>query len=560
MHEKFRYQYLLGTLIVAILSCSQNLSAEGPNVLLILTDNQGYHELGCHGHEVVKTPHIDRLASQSIDFTNFHAPSFCSPSRALLMTGRRPLRYGVHNTIGGVSILHKEEKTLANYLKEAGYLTAIFGKWHLGMSYPYAARYRGFDECFVHGGGGIGQLEDAYGNKHINARYWHNGNLQEASNGYSTDILFGRAMSFIDEHVKSKPKKPFFCFISTPATHGPYQAHPEVETRLKKRGVNENVELSSMIENIDDNVGRILQQIDDLGLRNNTLVILTSDQGQRSRGAPKNSAEHPPSLPSDEKSQVFYMLRYPPLIKNPRSTDVLTGMVDVFPTVLDLCGLPLPENIDGRSQRPILNGAERWEDDRIMIFQCPRNRNRTKWKNVGLKTQNFRMTDNRKLLTADREQKIVTDHPEQSKRMITAYESYWNSLPPEADLLSRHLLGGEPTRLCAMDCYKGHGPWKSKDLEQKKSTGTWAVEVIKAGTYRFELRHYPREADLPIKAVEAELKVGETTANKKISENYTAAILEVDLQPGQYDMEGLFISSENRRWGSYFAYISLLEK
>ena len=195
-----------------------SLAGESPNVLLILTDNQSFYELSCHGHEKVETPNIDQLAAESVDFMNFHAPPFCSPSRTEMLTGRYALRAGVHNTVGGVSILHRNEATLANYLGAAGYRTAIFGKWHLGYSYPYHPNERGFDEAFVHGGGGIGQMEDYYGNDHMNATWDHNGAMVE-SEGYSTDVLFQRAANFI----KSSGDKPFFCFISTPATHTPYQ-------------------------------------------------------------------------------------------------------------------------------------------------------------------------------------------------------------------------------------------------------------------------------------------------------------------------------------------------
>ena len=226
------------------------------NVLLILTDNQAYNELSFKGHPVVQTPHIDKLSKESVDFTNFHAPAYCSPSRAALLTGRHPLRYGIHNPIGGVSILHKREKTLGDFFKEAGYKTAIFGKWHLGMSYPYAPRFRGFDESFIHGGGGIGQLEDAHGNTHIDASYWHNGKIV-ASEGYSSDILFNNAIKYIEKNKD----KPFFCFISTPATHAPYQEHPKAAKRIRARGITTgNIALYSMIENIDDCVGRILKK------------------------------------------------------------------------------------------------------------------------------------------------------------------------------------------------------------------------------------------------------------------------------------------------------------
>ena len=331
---------------------SANVKQSAPNIVFILTDNQGYHELGCHGHETVKTPRIDAFSEECVDFTNFHAPPFCSPSRGLLLTGEYALRSGVHDTIGGVSILHKDKKTLANYLGDAGYRTGIFGKWHLGTSYPYAPRYRGFQEAFVHGGGGIGQLEDLYGNRHLNASYWHNGEVVK-SEGFSTDILFGEAMKFIE----TNRERSFFAFISTPATHKPWQPHPDVAERIKRRasggGEVKDLSLLSMIENIDDNVGKVLDQLDRLKLRDNTIVVVATDQGMRSRGAPANDPENPKSNVIDERHHVFFMLRYPPLTQSPGRNDALTGMVDVAPTLLDLCGIDVPDEFDGRSLRPL---------------------------------------------------------------------------------------------------------------------------------------------------------------------------------------------------------------
>ena len=187
--------------------------AKSPNVLLILTDNQSFHELSCHGHPHVRTPRIDAFAKEGVDFVNFHAPPLCSPSRALMLTGRYAMRAGIHNTIGGVSILHKNEKTIADLLGAKGYRTAVFGKWHLGYAYPYRPEDRGFQEAFSHGGGGIGQLEDYFGNSHLDATYYHNGKF-EKSQGFSSDVLFGQAIKFIEQDRD----KPFFCFVSTPTT------------------------------------------------------------------------------------------------------------------------------------------------------------------------------------------------------------------------------------------------------------------------------------------------------------------------------------------------------
>ncbi len=542
------------TVQITALLIPGNLSAR-PNVLLILTDNQSYHELGCHGHETVQTPNIDALSRESIDFTNFHAPPYCSPSRGLLLTGRYALRSGIHNTIGGVSILHQNETTIADLLQGSGYATAIFGKWHLGMSYPHSPRHRGFEETFIHGGGGIGQMEDYFGNSHLDASYWHNGEVVP-SEGFSTDVLFDRAMTFI----KKEREGPFFCFISTPATHKPWQVHPSVAKRITERdGEVKDLSLLSMIENIDDNVGEVLKQIDDLGLRENTLVILATDQGMSNRGAPTNSVENPPSKPFDARHHVFCMMRYPPLTKKPGRSEALTGMVDMAPTILDLCGVPSLRELDGQSLRPLLEGALRDDSDRELIVQCPRGRERGKWKNAVVKTQRWRLVGGTELYDLENgDAEVFQQHPDVVQRLRSSYDAFWNSLPDEEEILSRHPLGPNDTRLNGMDWYQGGNPWNRGHMG-RLSSGVWAVDVVKDGRYRFELRRFPREAQKAIGANLAAVKMGNSSAEVELTPDADHAFIELDLKSGRYDMETKFTDSEGKTWGAYFAYVSSID-
>jgi len=545
---------------------------ERPNVLLILTDNQSYYELSCHGHEQVQTPHIDRFAAESVDFVNFHAPPFCSPSRTALLTGRYAMRAGVHTTVQGVSILRKDEITLANYLKGVGYRTAIFGKWHLGYSYPYHPMERGFDETFVHGGGGIGQLEDYYGNNHMDA-VWDRNGVYEQSEGYSSDVLFEEAAQFIDRNRS----EPFFCFVSTPATHTPYQAEPKAMARIKERGVeasDADLRLYSMIENIDDNVGRLLGRIDEWGLRDNTIVILATDQGVGFRGAPDpyyDGKRDNHGVAYDEKNRVFCMMRYPPLSKA-GSNDGLAGMVDVMPTVLDLCDIPMPSSLDGRSLRPLLEGRNRWEDDRSLIVQCPRNRYREEWRNASVKTQRWRLVGGDRLFDAEKDpgqvDNLAEQYPDVVDSLSEVYKRFWQSLPPAHDLLSRHVLGDPrsiETRLNGMDWYRGGSPWHQLHLRRARQNGVWAVDVVRNGRYRFELRWFPREAPTPIGAIAASVRVGDRYAQSTMSPDAAYAALELDLEAGEYDMETVFQLPEDhedrdRSWGAYFVHVSYLGK
>ena len=550
-------------MMAVLLLCGSGIcAADKPNVVLILTDNQSYYELGCHGHPVLKTPRIDALAAESVDFLNFHAPPYCSPSRGVLMTGRYAMRYGIYTTIQGRSILHRSEVTIADRLKKAGYRTGIFGKWHLGFSYPYMPRHRGFDETFVHGGGGIGQMEDYFGNSHLDATYWRNG-VTEPSEGFSTDVLFAEGLKFIETHRD----RPFFCFISTPATHKPWQAHPEVLKKLKARGVKgsgRDLALYSMVENIDENVGRVLDKLDALKLAEKTIVIFATDQGMRDRGAPPKADRgdaNPPHIQSDERHRVFCMVRYPPLTRPHRST-VLTGMVDMVPTLLDLTGVKKPEGLDGRSLRPLLAGAKRWEDDRELIVQCPRSRTRKKWHNAAVKTQRWRLVDGKNLFDVsggDPSRDVAGDHPDVVKRLARSYETFWSSLPDDSDSLSRHVLGPNPTRLNGTDWYQGASPWNKNDFRKKSGNGVWAVEVQKPGRYRFELRHYPREAKKPHGAAEATVKVGEVQATAEATDPNHVTV-DVALKKGTYDLTATFKSAEGgkSRWGALFVYVSRL--
>lgn len=550
---RLRCLILLGLLALPV------SAAERPNVLLILTDNQAFEELSCHGHPHVKTPHIDAFARESVDFHNFHAPPFCSPSRALLLTGRYAMRSGIHNTIGGYSILHKDETTIADRLGKAGYRTGIFGKWHLGYSYPYQPQDRGFQEVFVHGGGGIGQLEDYFGNSHLNATYLHNGKF-EKSEGFSSDVLFHQAATFIGKNKEH----PFFCFISTPATHKPWQAHPQVSERIKARGGNHSrndLALYSMIENIDDNVAKVLALLDRHNLSHKTLVIIATDQGMNGRKKDRG-------LATDGRHRVFCMMRYPPLTAGKaQQNDAITGMVDMAPTILDLCSVDVPASMDGRSLRPLLTGRNRWTDDRVLIVQCPRSRERKKWKNAAVKTQQWRLHEGNALYDVvndpERSEDVSGKHPGVTKRLTEHYETFWNSLPPIDDLRSSHLLGhpDAPTvRLNAMDWHKGGSPWHQLHIPKHSARGSWRVQVEQEGQYQFELRHYPREAPRALQAVKATVTIDNTSESVPLEPTDESGTVTMTLKPGTYDLEAVLDpapeSKRKKPWGALFVYVT----
>jgi len=543
-------------------------AADNPNVVVVLIDNHGYYELSRNGHPVVQTPRMDKLSETGVNFTDFNAPPFCSPSRGALLTGRYALRYGIHNTVGGVSILHKDETTMADLLKSAGYRTGVFGKWHLGMSHPYTPDLRGFDEHFIHGGGGVSQLEDYFGNNHMNATYTHNGQYVK-SRGFSTDVLFDQGIDFMNRNREN----PFFCLITTPAVHFPTLLHPETGKRLKERGVTDEKQLPiwSMIENVDDNVGRLLDYLETSGLKDNTLLFLMSDQGVNDRGVPHRAGEGAQrGVQYDEKHQVYCMVQYPQLTDNrPGDRSELTGMVDVLPTVLDVCGIDQPSNLDGQSMKPLLGNASDWNDERKLIVQCPRARDRSKWGNVSVKYKKWRLVDGKEFYNIQEDygqtKNIIDQHPCLVKDLTQTYEQFWNSLPPQSELLSAHVLGAKEApsvRLNGMDWYEGGHPWPQQALAKRNQQGKWRVEIARDGIYRFELRHYPREEPRPIMAVKASVQVGDQLNSVPLDTLATHAVLQLPLKKGTFDMITTFQHPTdhegNKEWGAYYVHVDFV--
>src|SRR3989442_1378166 len=253
----------------------------GPNIVLVMTDDQGYGDLGWTGNPIIHTPHIDSFAKESIRFTDFHVSPTCSPTRCALMTGRHEFRSGVTYTIFERERMSLKAVTIAQVLKSAGYTTGIFGKWHLGDEPSYQPAQRGFDEVFTHGAGGIGQsyqgsCGDAPGNKYFDPAIRHNGRF-EKTKGYCTDLFFGQALKWMDS--RRKEKRPFFAYITPNAPHAPLQCPAEYAKRYEGKVDATVAKFYGMIENIDDNFGRLLGKLNDWGVARDTLVIFMTDNG-----------------------------------------------------------------------------------------------------------------------------------------------------------------------------------------------------------------------------------------------------------------------------------------
>ena len=261
----------------AIVSCSLRIAFAAeprPNVVLVMTDDQGYGDIGLHKNPHLRTPNLDRFAQEGVQFSRFYVSPVCAPTRASLMTGRYHYRTGVIHTSRGGAKMHGEEVTIAERLQAAGYRTGIFGKWHLGDNFPMRPSEQGFSEALVHKSGAIGQQSDAP-SSYFNPRLWHNNEPKETK-GYCTDVFFDAALQFIEQNRG----QPFFVYLPTNAPHAPLDVELRYIERYKALGLNDTTaRIYGMVENIDENFARLLTTLDRLGLRQNTLVIFITDNG-----------------------------------------------------------------------------------------------------------------------------------------------------------------------------------------------------------------------------------------------------------------------------------------
>src|SRR5262245_46974807 len=267
-------------------------AAQKPNIVLIITDDQGYGELSCHGNPVVKTPHLDHLAKESVRLTDFHVAPMCTPTRGQLLTGVDCLRNGAMNVSSGRTLLRREFPTLANMLQSAGYATGQFGKWHLGDNYPYRPQDRGFDECIWYPSSHIGSTPDEWQNDCFHYTYWHRCQRQSYQ-GYTTDVLFLEAISWMKSHRRADANKPVFVYLATAAAHGPLYVPEKYRDAVRPRlkavinqlpplNANEHEQLVhylAMVENIDENVGRLEPFLAAEQMRDDTIVVFMTDNG-----------------------------------------------------------------------------------------------------------------------------------------------------------------------------------------------------------------------------------------------------------------------------------------
>jgi arylsulfatase A len=331
---------------------SQLLASQPPNVLLIITDDQGYGDFSIHGNTHLQTQHIDKLGQSGVRFDRFFVNSFCAPTRAALLTGRWPLRTGCHGVTHNREAMRPSEVTMAEALKTSGYQTACIGKWHNGEQFPFTPQGQGFDHVFG--------FNNGHWNNYFDATLLR-GTQPEPTKGYITDVLTDDVISFIT----ARQKQPFFCYLAYNAPHSPYQVPDKYFEKFKAKGFDEKVAaFYAMCENIDDNVGRLLAHLDQLKLADNTIVVFLTDNGGTAGVKTYNAGMRGSKTSVHEGgTRVPLFIRWPAAGWQPQLVKPIASHIDLFPTLLDLCGVKLPDGpkLDGISLRPLLEGkANAW--------------------------------------------------------------------------------------------------------------------------------------------------------------------------------------------------------
>ena len=538
----------MNRLVLVLLSslAAMGLSAETkPNVLVFLSDDQGWGDLSSSGNSDLRTPHIDSLQRDGVSFERFFVCPVCSPTRAEFLTGRHHARSGVYATSAGGERMNLDEVTVADMFREAGYVTGAFGKWHNGMQFPYHPNGRGFDEFYGFCSGHWGHYYDPMLER--------NGRIVKGA-GFCVDDFTDQAMAFMEQAVKGG--NPFFAYVPYNTPHSPMQVprrfwerfrgRPLAMVNLEKPGREVQTHKRSalaMCENLDWNVGRALAKLDALGVASNTIVVWFHDNGPN--GVRWNGGMRGRKGSTDEggvRSPLY--LRWPAVMRAGLVVPQVCSVRDLLPTLCGLAGVPMTNRkpLDGRSLRQLMERPETagsaWPD-RILISQ---------WRDrIGARNQRFRLDDKSRLydMEADPGQKedVSDKHREVHARLVAAVDDHRRRFMEKYSDDTRPFVIAHPdsplTQLPARDGV-AHGeirrsnkfPNCSYFLNWKSTEDkiTFAAEVAKGGRFRVVLYYAAREA-----GAKCELTFNQSSLAFEISEAHDVPELgaERDLHPRQ---------------------------
>ncbi len=483
-----------------------------PNVIFILTDDQGIGDLGCHGNPWLKTPNIDAFYQESVRLTDFHVSPVCTPTRSAFMTGQYPINNGAWATFKGRATLHENTKTIADIFKANGYQTGMFGKWHLGNNYPSRPTDKGFQKAIHHQFGGISEITDYWGNDYFDDVYFKN-NTPQQFEGYCTDVWFNETKKFI----KANKNKPFFVYLPTNAAHSPLnvaEKYAEPYKNLEGKAF-PSANFYGMIANIDENIGQLNTFLKEQNLIENTIVIFATDNGSQFGNSPDNTIGYNMGFRGQKGDleeaghRVPFFIRWPNgEIEGGTDVNVLAAHIDLLPTLSNLCGLTLPENMnmDGIDLSNAIYGKSDSNTNRTVFVH-----NNQDWKpphptaKTCIMKGNWRLLHGKELYDIQKDplqnNDISDEFPEVVHHLLSENKDFIEKAQQreEYNNFAYEVIGSanqEITKLTIQNAIGDHGPvWKQEQIAKGiyNKNNQYALEFSEDGKYQISCRRWPRE-------------------------------------------------------------------
>lgn len=508
----------LTLLLISTVLAAQNSpirqAQDKPNIILILTDDQDYYDLGFQGNPEVDTPNLDQLSTESLEMGRFYVSPLCSPTRASLLTGRSHQRTGILHTSRGATRLADDETTIAELLSETGYRTGIFGKWHLGDNYPSRPQDQGFEETFNHKSGGIGQPPDEDGT------YWkpvvHHNGKREVHDRFCTDLFFDKAIDYMNKD----DNRPYFIYLPTNVPHSPFDVDPEYYQPFVDQGIEEKTaRIYGMVKNLDENVGRLLDSLDRSGKAENTLIIFMSDNGGVSRAGFQGAFRGHKGDIYEGGIRAPFIVRWPAGIRSTEKIDTIAAHYDLLPTLAAVAGADLPPSLelDGKNLLPLWQtGDGNYLEQRTLFVQFVKSIEQALYKCATAIRQDYKLIINPDSafdsgFVADRSKNhlelydirkdagesanLSTPKPEIVEELLSSYESWYESVKGSRNMLpGRIFLDPQKENPVHLSRYQEGYHWHHDSLPEG-----WMLDVKKAGTYRIHFtdsKKYPFSLEL----------------------------------------------------------------
>ncbi len=511
----------LSALSGQIMNCSSKPKRQ-PNVVLVMTDDQGYGDVRSHGNELIDTPVQDQLAVEGTRFNLFYVSPVCAPTRASLLTGRYHLRTGTVWVTHGLENIRADETTIAEILKQAGYTTGCFGKWPNGSHHPHHPNTKKFNEFFSFCAG--------HWNNYFDTGLEKNGRKVKTT-GFITNVLTDAAIEFIGRNQH----QPFFCYVPYNAPHGPFQVPDKYFDKYKQRGLNDkDAAVYGMVENADENLGRILNKLDELGLQEDTIVICLTDNGPNGQRYNANMRGVKASV-HEGGIRVPCFMCWPGHIQPGIPIESIAAHIDLLPTILGFCEIPLPNNrqLDGLNLAPLIQQhSANWPDRYIFTHQS-----RQGEVNIGpgsVRNQKYRLaTENGtewELFDMEndpsQQYNIANDRPETATKLQQAYEEWFAEVTKDGFGPFPIQIGNpaeNPVELLAPEAklhgnlkFNGGMGWANDRITNWKSIEdavSWDIDVIQPGEYEVTLLYTCSEKNL---GAQMEVAAGEAQIQANI--------------------------------------------